>query len=109
MSRFKFGLVLGFVAGWLVATGKGAELLDQARDAGSTGRERRGTAPPTPTASTTSPCGPPSSAPRRGPGAVRRRLRPDDHGAGGAPQPVDDRLVPPVGAGRRPARQARRR
>jgi|EndMetStandDraft_5_1072996.scaffolds.fasta_scaffold3418954_1 hypothetical protein len=31
MSRFKFGLVLGFVAGWLVATGKGLELLEQAR------------------------------------------------------------------------------
>ena len=32
MSRFKFGLVIGFAAGWLVATGKGAELLGQARD-----------------------------------------------------------------------------
>jgi hypothetical protein len=31
MSRFKFGLVLGFAAGWLVATGRAAELLEQAR------------------------------------------------------------------------------
>ena len=31
MSRFKFGLVLGIVIGWLVTSGKGAELLEQAR------------------------------------------------------------------------------
>jgi hypothetical protein len=31
MSRFKFGLVLGLVIGWLVTSGKGAELLEQAR------------------------------------------------------------------------------
>lgn len=31
MSRFKFGLVLGFVAGWLVATGRATELFEQAR------------------------------------------------------------------------------
>lgn len=30
MSRFKIGLVLGFVAGWLVATGRAAQLFDQA-------------------------------------------------------------------------------
>ena len=38
MSRFKFGLVLGFVAGWLVATGKGLELLEQARTRLTNGR-----------------------------------------------------------------------
>ena len=43
MSRFKFGLVLGFVAGWLVATGKAKELLEQARQKIS---ERDATNPP---------------------------------------------------------------
>ena len=38
MSRFKFGLVLGFVAGWLVATGKALELLEQARTRLTSGR-----------------------------------------------------------------------
>lgn len=32
MLRFKFGLVLGFVIGWLVASGKAAQLIDQASD-----------------------------------------------------------------------------
>jgi len=31
MFRFKIGLVLGFVAGWLVATGRAAEMVDQLR------------------------------------------------------------------------------
>ena len=31
MFRFKIGLVLGFAAGWLVATGRAAELVDQLR------------------------------------------------------------------------------
>jgi hypothetical protein len=31
MFRFKLGLVLGFAAGWLVATGRAAELIDDLR------------------------------------------------------------------------------
>jgi hypothetical protein len=31
MFRFKFGLILGFAAGWLVATGRAAEMVDQLR------------------------------------------------------------------------------
>jgi hypothetical protein len=39
MTRFKFGLVLGLVIGWLVTSGKGAELLDQARRRSRSGLE----------------------------------------------------------------------
>ena len=31
MFRFKIGLILGFAAGWLVATGRAAEMIDQLR------------------------------------------------------------------------------
>ncbi len=31
MFRFKIGLILGFAAGWLVATGRAAEMVDQLR------------------------------------------------------------------------------
>ena len=31
MFRFKIGLILGFTAGWLVATGRAAEMVDQLR------------------------------------------------------------------------------
>jgi hypothetical protein len=32
MSQFKIGLVLGFGLGWLVATGRAAQLVDDVRE-----------------------------------------------------------------------------
>ncbi len=41
MSRFKFGLVIGFTVGWLVATGKATELLDKARERATAARRQQ--------------------------------------------------------------------
>ena len=37
MFRFKFGLIVGLAVGWLVGTGKAAELLDRFRRDRKTG------------------------------------------------------------------------
>ena len=38
MFRFKLGLVVGFGLGWLVASGKGAELIERFRASRSSGQ-----------------------------------------------------------------------
>ena len=36
MTKFKLGLVIGFVAGWAVASGKAAELVARVRESSGT-------------------------------------------------------------------------